>query len=154
MQLGASISIEDLDTVRQTLTRTPMYDEAKAQMEKGLDGYKSNGEKWDFENPGLQETANKLPTSDKQSGGEYLDSASICSAQIMLTESDNGKGYIGMNVFEDWNKRPKGMPGGPNDMENPDIWKLPAKAEKKPEQKATGTDILGMKGMLKAWLDS
>lgn len=74
MQLGASISIEDLDTVRQTLTRTPMYDEAKAQMENGLNGYKSNGEKWDFESPGIEETADELASSDKQSGAEYLDS--------------------------------------------------------------------------------
>lgn len=74
MQLGASISVEDLHAVRQTLTHTPMYDEAKAQMEKGLNGYKSDGEKWDFQSPGLVETANAASSND-QPGAEYLDSS-------------------------------------------------------------------------------
>lgn len=71
----------------------------------------------------------------------------------MLTES-GGKGFVGMNVFEDWNKRPKGMPGGPNDMDDPEKWKLPTEAKKKHEHRPTGSDNLSKKGMLKAWLDS
>ena len=65
MKLGADISSTDRDVVRQTLTHTPMYDEAKGQMAKTLDGYKSNGEGWDFHSPGLLETMGQLT-----SGGE------------------------------------------------------------------------------------
>ncbi|KAL8854738.1 MAG: hypothetical protein Q9221_000521 [Calogaya cf. arnoldii] len=50
MQLGVKIPATDLTYVHQTLNRTPMYEEAKAQVQKGLDGYK--GEAWDFESKG------------------------------------------------------------------------------------------------------
>ena len=55
MQLGVQISDRDLQVVRDTLPRAKMYDEAKAQMQKGLDGYKNDGEPWDFESLGLED---------------------------------------------------------------------------------------------------
>ncbi|KAL8902188.1 MAG: hypothetical protein Q9207_004841 [Kuettlingeria erythrocarpa] len=68
MQLGAIIPAKDLAYVHKTLLRTPMYDEAKAQVQKGLDSYK--GEAWDFECKDIVETANALPpTAEKDSGG-------------------------------------------------------------------------------------
>lgn len=56
MQLGVKISDKDMQVLRDTLPRTKMYDETKAQMQKGLDGYRNDGEAWDFESLGLQET--------------------------------------------------------------------------------------------------
>ena len=56
MQLGVRISDQDLQVLRDTLPRAKMYDEAKAQMRKGLDGHKNDGEPWDFESLGLEDT--------------------------------------------------------------------------------------------------
>lgn len=56
MQLGVKIGEEDMQVLRNTLPRAEMYDEARAQMQKGLDGYKGDGEGWDFESLGLEET--------------------------------------------------------------------------------------------------
>lgn len=56
MQLGVQIGDKDMHVLRDTLPRARMYDEARAQMQKGLDGYKNNGEAWDFESLGLEET--------------------------------------------------------------------------------------------------
>lgn len=56
MQLGIRISDKDLQVLRDTLPGAKMYDEAKAQMQKGLDGYKNDGEPWDFESLGLEDT--------------------------------------------------------------------------------------------------
>lgn len=55
MLLGANISEEDMQMLRDTLETTPMYDEAKAQMVKGLEGYKNEGSPWDFNSPGLHD---------------------------------------------------------------------------------------------------
>lgn len=49
MLLGVKVSDEDMRVLRDTLPRTKMYDEAKAQMQKALDGYKNDGEAWNFE---------------------------------------------------------------------------------------------------------
>ncbi|KAL8660215.1 MAG: hypothetical protein Q9226_000016 [Calogaya cf. arnoldii] len=67
MQLGVRILATDLTYVQQTLNRTPMYAEAKAQVQKGLDGYK--GEPWDFESKGIVETANASSSPEEESGG-------------------------------------------------------------------------------------
>lgn len=56
MQLGVKIGDEDMRVLRDTLPRTKMYDEARAQMQKGLDGYRNDGEAWDFESLGLEDT--------------------------------------------------------------------------------------------------
>ena len=56
MQLGATINDTDMQTIRDTLPHTPMYDEAKGQMQKGINEYKSDGKPWDFESMGLHET--------------------------------------------------------------------------------------------------
>ena len=56
MQLGVKIVEEDMRVLKETLTRVRMYDEAKEQMRKGLEGYKSDGVAWDFESPGVIET--------------------------------------------------------------------------------------------------
>ncbi len=45
-----------MQVLRDTLPRATMCDEARAQMQKGLDGYKGDGEGWDFESLGLEET--------------------------------------------------------------------------------------------------
>lgn len=72
MQLGASISEHDMQVLRDTLRRTPMYDEAKAQMEKGLQGYKNDGKEWNFKSPGLNETAASGPPGRAPNGlGTY-----------------------------------------------------------------------------------
>ncbi|KAL8879892.1 MAG: hypothetical protein Q9198_002587 [Flavoplaca austrocitrina] len=68
MQLGAKIPAKDLAYVHQTLTRSPMYEEAKAQVQKGLEGYK--GEAWDFESNGLVETANASSSAEEESGND------------------------------------------------------------------------------------
>ena len=56
MQLGVQISDKDLQVLRDTLPRAKMYDEARAQMQKRLDGYKNDCEPWDFESLGLEDT--------------------------------------------------------------------------------------------------
>ena len=56
MQLGVKIGDVDMQVLRDTLPRAEMYDEARAQMQKGLDGYKDDGEGWDFESLGLDDT--------------------------------------------------------------------------------------------------
>ena len=56
MRLGVKIDDKDMQVLRDTLPRAKMYDEAKAQMQKGLDGYKNDGEAWDFESLGLEDT--------------------------------------------------------------------------------------------------
>lgn len=56
MQLGVKIVDEDMLVLKKTLPRVTMYDLAKEQMRKGLEGYKNNGEAWDFESPGVVET--------------------------------------------------------------------------------------------------
>lgn len=63
MQLGVKITEEDMQILRDTLKRVKMFGEAKAQMKKGLDGYKNNGEEWDFGSPGIEETASLKPDS-------------------------------------------------------------------------------------------
>ncbi|CAD6592928.1 MAG: hypothetical protein ASARMPRED_006845 [Alectoria sarmentosa] len=48
MVLGVAIERDDMDILRFALKRVEIDPEAKAQMEKALEGYKSNGEGWDF----------------------------------------------------------------------------------------------------------
>ncbi|KAL8835985.1 MAG: hypothetical protein Q9176_006554 [Flavoplaca citrina] len=92
MQLGAKIPAKDLAYVHQTLTRSPMYEEAKAQVQKGLEGYK--GEAWDFESNGLVETANASSSAEEESGPG---------------------GFMLLNVMEKWNLMQEGMPGKRHD---------------------------------------
>ena len=56
MQLGVKINAKDMLVLQDTLPRAKMYDEAKAQMQKGLHGYKNNGEAWDFDSLNLEDT--------------------------------------------------------------------------------------------------
>lgn len=56
MRLGVKIAEEDMRVLKETLTRVRMYNEAKEQMHKGLEGYKSDGVAWDFKSPGVIET--------------------------------------------------------------------------------------------------
>ncbi|CAD6575576.1 MAG: hypothetical protein ASARMPREDX12_007382 [Alectoria sarmentosa] len=88
MQLGVRISDQDLQVLRDTLPRAKMYDEAKAQMRKGLDGHKNDGEPWDFESLGLEDTMRVK--------GENLFPSS--------------HGVMGMNVVQDFGKVPTSMP--------------------------------------------
>ena len=57
-----------------------------------------------------------------------------------------------MNVFEDWSKQAKPMPGGPRDYGKTKPTQDQKKEEPKP--KATGDDKLKKKGLLQAWFDS
>ncbi len=55
MQLGVEIGEQTMRVLKETLAKTSMYEEAKGQMEKAIEGYKS-GEMWDFGNKGVVET--------------------------------------------------------------------------------------------------
>ena len=70
MQLGVKISDEEMLVLKETLPRTRMYDEAKEQMRVGLEGYKNDGEPWDFKNPGLQETASLGTAASEETKGK------------------------------------------------------------------------------------
>ncbi|KAL8865057.1 MAG: hypothetical protein Q9198_009497 [Flavoplaca austrocitrina] len=92
MRLGSTIPADDLAQVTQTLKETPMYKEAKEQLELGLAGYKNNGEPWDFQSKSIVDAAN----------------ASITNEQPAAPG-----GFQMLNVMEKWSFRPQ---GGPNDM--------------------------------------
>ena len=49
MVLGVAIGRNDMDILRSALKRVEIHSEAKVQMEIALEGYKSNGEGWDFD---------------------------------------------------------------------------------------------------------
>ena len=72
MQLGARITIEQIATLHKTLKRTPMYDEAKAQMQKGLNQYKGDGKPHDFESLGLHDTGAKAMKEDKVTSSKFV----------------------------------------------------------------------------------
>ncbi|KAI4087685.1 MAG: hypothetical protein LQ339_008845 [Xanthoria mediterranea] len=95
MMLGAIIPATDLAYVAQTLKETPMYQEAKTQVQKGLEGYKNIGEPFDFESKSIIDAANASVANEQQAVG----------------------GFQMLNVMEKWSLMPQGMPGGPNDME-------------------------------------
>lgn len=64
-----------------------------------------------------------------------------------------GKGYQGMNVWQDWSKMPKPMPKeGEVEVEEDVGGKMGAGAEK--SKKATGKDALADEARLKAWFSS
>ncbi|KAL8645930.1 MAG: hypothetical protein Q9226_007076 [Calogaya cf. arnoldii] len=65
MRLGCVIPTEDLADVAQTIKDTPMYKEAKGQLELGLATYKNNGEPMDFGSKGMIETANASASASK-----------------------------------------------------------------------------------------
>lgn len=71
-----------------------MYEEAKAQVQKGLQGYK--GEAWGFESKGLVETANASSSAEEKSGNDIT----LCFRGLTL-----------LNAMEKWNLMPQGMPG-------------------------------------------
>lgn len=68
MTLGSTIPAEDLAQVNQTLKQTPMYKEAKGQLELGLAGYKNNGEPWDFQSKSIIDAANASSTNEQPAG--------------------------------------------------------------------------------------
>ncbi len=73
--------------LEDTLKRVKMFDEAKAQMKKGLEGYKNNGEEWDFKSPGLHDTVtNGAPNTTPNANGEIARSWSW--QLVMLTWND------------------------------------------------------------------
>ncbi|KAL8752151.1 MAG: hypothetical protein Q9199_005946 [Rusavskia elegans] len=96
MRLGAIVPATALAYVGQTLKDTPMYQEAKTQVQKGLEGYKNNGEPWDFESKDILDAAN---------------------ASVVNEQQEATGGFQMLNVMEKWSLMPQGMPGGPNDME-------------------------------------
>ena len=59
LQLGAHISVPQNVLLRKTLKRTPMYDEAKAQMQKGLVWCAKNKGPYNFGSLGVEETIEK-----------------------------------------------------------------------------------------------
>lgn len=70
MQLGGHISEDDLKMLRTTLKTTPMFDEAKVQMEKGLTEYKNDGTAWDFGSKGLIDTMMSMGDGGAAGRGE------------------------------------------------------------------------------------
>lgn len=66
MMLGAIIPATDLAYVSQTLKETPMYQEAKTQVQKGLEGYKNNGEPFDFGSKSIIDAANASVANEQQ----------------------------------------------------------------------------------------
>lgn len=70
MQLGVKISDEDVLVLKKTLPRARMNDEAKEQMRVGLEGYKNDGEAWDFKSPGLHETMASVVAASKGTNGK------------------------------------------------------------------------------------
>ncbi|KAI4092287.1 MAG: hypothetical protein LQ344_003531 [Seirophora lacunosa] len=81
MWLCGYIAQDDMHFLRATLQSTPMTDQAKAQMEKGLEVYKNNGEAWDFGSKGLHEI---MMESKRWNRGGPLG------------------GVLGMNVFQNY----------------------------------------------------
>ncbi|KAL8887831.1 MAG: hypothetical protein Q9192_006267 [Flavoplaca navasiana] len=69
MTLGSIIPAEDLAQITQTLKETPMYKEAKGQLELALAGYKNNGEPWDFQSKSIVDAANASITNEQPAGG-------------------------------------------------------------------------------------
>ncbi|KAF6230534.1 hypothetical protein HO133_004878 [Letharia lupina] len=126
VQLGVKIGDEDMRVLRDTLPRTKMYDEARAQMQKGLDGYKNDGEAWHFESLGLEDTI--------QARGENMFPSS--------------HGAMGMNVLQDPDKVPTPMP------KDGDVEVDEEEEGRKKEKGPTGKDALTNKAKLKAWLSS
>ena len=70
MQLGVNIGDEDMLVLKKTLPRARMNDEAKEQMRNGLEGYKNDGEAWDFKSPGLHETMASGAGASKGTNGK------------------------------------------------------------------------------------
>lgn len=70
MKLGAVIEKEDLMIIRSALQHIEVQTEAKKQMEKALNEYKSNGEGWDFESSSI---GMRLPSADIESAYRMLD---------------------------------------------------------------------------------
>ena len=70
MKLGAAIEKEDLMIIRSALQQIEIQTEAKKQMEKALNEYKSNGEGWHFESSSI---GMRLPSADSESAYRTLD---------------------------------------------------------------------------------
>lgn len=114
MQLGGHISDDDMKMLRTMLPQTPMYDESKAQMQKGLDGYKNDGTAWDFGSKGLIDTMMSMGGGGAAGGGEqavatrqsplwvHTDSFRLhgrihvqCSARLVEDGSAKAEGKLG-----------------------------------------------------------
>ncbi|KAL8901588.1 MAG: hypothetical protein Q9192_000470 [Flavoplaca navasiana] len=97
---------KDLTFVHEILNRTPMYEEAKVQVQKGLEGYK--GEAWDFESKGLVETANASSSAEEESGKGITP---WLGGFLSINVSVGPGGFTLLNVMENWNLMPQRMPG-------------------------------------------
>lgn len=107
MRLGATIPATDLAYVGQTLKDTPMYQEAKTQVQKGLEGYKNNGEPWDFESKDIIDAANASAVNEQQESQLSVDTL---WKRTRLTPIATG-GFQMLNVMEKWSLMPQGMAG-------------------------------------------
>ncbi|KAL8955908.1 MAG: hypothetical protein Q9193_006401 [Seirophora villosa] len=109
MWLGGDIAQDDMHVLRTTLQSTPMTDQAKAQMEKGLEGYKNNGEAWDFESKGLHEIMMESKRWNRRAPlgcAIYATYNSFTGKGLMLTS----KGVLGMNVFQNYSTMARRKP--------------------------------------------
>ena len=70
MQLGVKIGDKDTLVLKKPLPEAKMYDEAREQMRMGLEGYKNDGEAWDFKSPGLHETMASGTAASKGTDGK------------------------------------------------------------------------------------
>lgn len=89
MKLGAVIEKEDLMIIRSALQQIEIQTEAKKQMEKALNEYKSNGEGWDFESSSI---GMRLPSADSESAYRTLDqlgSESNPGRSVHIEEMEN-----------------------------------------------------------------
>ncbi|KAL8874741.1 MAG: hypothetical protein Q9198_006810 [Flavoplaca austrocitrina] len=110
MESRSKIPAKELAYVHQTLNRTPMYEEAKAQVQKGLEGYK--GEAWDFESKGLIETANASSSAEEESDNDITP---CFRGFLSVNVSVGPRGFMLLNVMENWKLMPEGMPGKRHD---------------------------------------
>lgn len=129
MQLGVKISEKDTRLLRDTLPRTKMYDQARHQMQKALDGYKNNGEGWNFPRPRLEDI--------------IREDADLCFP--------HSPGYV---VSQDLSKVPTSMPKEGEVEVDEDEGVEREGGEKTKGKVSTGKDALGDSAKLKAWLSS
>jgi len=115
MQLGGHVSEDDMNLLRTTLKKTPMHEEAKAQMQKGFDGYKNDGTAWDFGSKGLIDTMMSMGDGGATSGGEQA----VATMQFPLwahTDSFRSRGRIhdqcSAGLVKDGSTKAEGAVGG------------------------------------------
>ena len=89
MQLGVTIPLADLETMRQHLERMPLKN-IVFQMRVGLGGYRNNGEEWDFRSPTTFGILERNTSVHRQTGKARPRLRQVWN--VMLLTSSGGKG--------------------------------------------------------------